>query len=138
MSRILIIDDDMPFAELLSAILTSQGHETFIAGGGRSALEMFRLNLQPELILVDLKMDSMDGFQTIRALKAEPACEGAVVVMLTATGGDEAAMQARAQGAAGFLSKPIHPAQVGGQVARFLGDPNLVWLDDHHTVVRAA
>ena len=138
MSRILIIDDDEAFAELLGALASAEGHEVFVAGGARSALDLFRLNLQPDLILVDLQMDRMNGFETIDALKAEPACGRAVIVMLTAASSDETAREARARGAAGFLSKPIQPAVIGQQIARFLQDPRLVWLDDHHTITRAA
>ena len=138
MSRILIIDDDEAFADLLCALVSAEGHEVFTAGSARSAMDLFRLNFEPNLILVDLQMDRMNGFETIDALKAEPACDRSVIVMLTAASSDETARQARAHGAAGFLAKPIQPAVIGQQIARFLQDPRLVWLDDHHTIVRAA
>lgn len=138
MPRVLIIDDDETFSDLLAALLTAEGHEAFVAGGARTALDLLRLNLEPDLVLVDLQMERMNGFETIDLLKAEPACRGAVLVMLTATGGDQAAQEARARGASGFLAKPIQPAVFGRQIARFLQDPALVWLDDHHSIVRAA
>lgn len=138
MSRVLIIDDDEAFADLLSALLTADGHEAFVATGAKAALEMLRLNLEPDLVLVDLQMERTNGFETIDALKAAPACAKSVFVMMTATASDDAAREARARGAAGFLAKPIQPALIGQQIARFLGDARLVWMDDHHTVVRAA
>lgn len=138
MARILIVDDDAAFGELLSDILGSLGHQAFTAESGEAAVERVRAGCRPDLVLVDLQMLELDGLKTIDLLRVEADGAPCALVMLTASTSDEAAAEARAHGASGFLSKPIRMEVIGPQIARFLGDPKLVWLDDHHTVTRAA
>ena len=99
---------------------------------------MLQADCRPDLILVDLQMQHMDGYGTIDALRLVHAELKPAVVMLTAAKSDEAAAAARDHGAIGFLTKPVQPALLQQQLARFLSDARIVWLDDHHTVTRAA
>lgn len=138
MAKILIVDDDALFSELLAELLGGFGHQTFVATGGEDGVAMIRGGCRPDLVLVDLEMQAMDGFGAIDALSLAHPDMAASFVMLTASTSDEAALEARRHGAIGFLSKPVRPDQLNHQIARFLGDAKLVWLDDHHTVTRAA
>ena len=138
MAKILIIDDDALFSDLLSDILMSFGHQSFQASGGAEALGMIHAGCAPDLILVDLRMERMDGLGAIDAIRnANPELR-AGIVMLTASTCDDVAADARERGAIGFLSKPVRADQLNAQIARFLNDAKLVWMDDHHTITRAA
>ncbi len=139
MARILLVDDDAVFGELLSEMIGSLGHQVFAAESGAAAVERVRAGCRPHLVLVDLQMEEMDGLKTIDLLREVTGTgEPCALVMLTASTSDEAAAEAMAHGAIGFLSKPVRMEVIGPQIARFLSDPKLVWMDDHHTVTRAA
>ena len=138
MAKILIVDDDALFCELLADLLSASGHQPFLATGGTDAVAMLKGGCRPELVLVDLEMEQMDGFGAIDALRVAHLDATPAFVMLTASTSDDAALEARSHGAIGFLSKPILPELLNVHIARFLNDAKLVWLDDHHTVTRAA
>lgn len=138
MADILIIDDDAMFSALLGDLLQSFGHQSVLAAGGAEALGLIQSGRRPDLILVDLRMERMDGLGAIEAIRSAYPDLRAGIVMLTAATDDETAAGARQRGAIGFLSKPVRIDQLQAQIARFLTDAKLVWMDDHHTITRAA
>jgi DNA-binding response OmpR family regulator len=104
MSRILIVDDEPSFCELLKTILKSHGHEAITAYTGRDALDSF-MQCRPDFTLLDLRMPEMDGLEVLKKIRAiDPK---AAVMILTASGTDEMEQQARQLGAIDFLSKAI-------------------------------
>lgn len=84
---ILVVDDDADIRESLVEILTSEGFSTVSAGNGREALQLLRQgSLQPCLILLDLMMPVMDGFQFLEERNKDPSLADTPVVIITAAG----------------------------------------------------
>ncbi|MCA9523992.1 MAG: response regulator [Myxococcales bacterium] len=80
---VLVVEDEAQTRELLSRVLSKDGWEVLQAENGRSALESMALRV-PDIVLLDLMMPEMDGFQFIREFRADPRCRDVPVVVLTA------------------------------------------------------
>jgi putative two-component system response regulator len=91
---------------LLEALLHAEGYVTLSAGNGRDALVVAALE-KPDLILLDIMMPDMDGFETVARLKADPRTQRVPVIMVTALDDRESKLRALEAGAEEFLSKPI-------------------------------
>jgi CheY-like chemotaxis protein len=102
--RILVVDDDTSFRDLLALHLGNQGHEVRSAASGEEAL-MLLADYQPQVILLDLRMPGMDGMETLRRIKA--IYPGLRVLMITADGDRTIAQEALALGAADYMNKPL-------------------------------
>jgi CheY-like chemotaxis protein len=115
--RALLIDDDADLLALLRRTLEfTAGWQVFTAISGPDGLAMAsRLTPKPQVILVDLMMPAMDGYEVCRRLKADPATADVPVVVLTARreGNDE---RWRAAGAAGVLFKPFQPPTLAQEI----------------------
>ena len=81
--KILIVDDDTNIAELISLYLLKECYDTKIVGDGESALREFK-NYQPNLILLDLMLPGMDGYQVCREIRSQ---SNVPIIMLSAKGG---------------------------------------------------
>ena len=82
-ARVLIVDDDDDVRETLQMILTEEGLEVMMAANGREALQVIRTPQRPEVVLLDLLMPEMDGWQTIDALRAEGLLDKVRIVICT-------------------------------------------------------
>jgi len=118
MKTILIVEDIELNRELLAQLLEDD-HRLLLAGDGVAALELART--QPDLILMDLSLPKLDGWEATRRLKADPAFAHIPIIVLTAHAmrGDEE--RARASGCDDFLTKPIDEDRLFEKVARYLG-----------------
>ena len=105
-ARILVVDDMDTNVRLLEAKLTIEYYDVLTCRDGPSTLEMARAE-QPDLILLDVMMPSMDGFETCRKLKDDPATRHIPVVLVTALDGREDRIRGLEAGADDFLSKPL-------------------------------
>lgn len=105
-ARILIVDDIVVNIKVLEAKLRAEYYEVLSAASGPEGLEIARTQY-PDLILLDVMMPGMDGFEVCRRLKAEPATAHIPVVMLTALDGVEDRIKGLEAGADDFLTKPI-------------------------------
>ena len=83
MAKILIVEDNEMNRDMLSRRLERQGHQVYVAVDGKQALEMVSSE-QPELILMDLSLPEMDGWETTRRLKADNTTQHIPVIVLTA------------------------------------------------------
>lgn len=103
---VLVVDDDPMEREILERCLGSAGYRVTSAPDGETGLAAARAG-RPSLVLLDVMMPRLNGYQTCRALRADPAIAGTPVVMLTAK--DQEADRAWAQqvGVNVFLSKPV-------------------------------
>jgi two-component system cell cycle response regulator DivK len=117
-TEILVVDDHTLNRRLVHDLLESEGYRVSQAGTAEEALERARRE-SPDLILMDLSLPGMSGLEAVRRLKAEPRTRGTVVVVLTAEGSAESAL---AEGADGFLTKPIDTRSFPGAIAGFLRD----------------
>ncbi len=80
--RILIVEDDVDSGDMLSVLLRLKGHEVFVARAGPSALEIGS-TFRPEVVLCDIGLPGMDGYEVARRLRDTPACKGAMFCALT-------------------------------------------------------
>lgn len=106
MARVLYIEDDPHVRHLVMTLLTRSGHECLTAADGETGLLLARQH-QPALILLDINMPLMDGFETHRRLKADPALQPIPVIALTANVMHGDRQQLLDQGFDGYLAKPI-------------------------------
>lgn len=121
MKRILAVDDEPHILKLVSFSLKSGGFEVIEAADGLSAIEMARAE-QPDLILMDVMMPVLDGFEACRRIKADPATEGIPVVMLTAKTQVAEQKLGLECGALDYICKPFTPKDLVAQVQAFLGE----------------
>lgn len=115
---VLIVDDTPDNITLLSNLLKDK-YNTKVATSGATALQIVA-SAKIDLVLLDIMMPEMDGFETCRRLKGDPQTSAIPVLFLTAKSQPEDESLARSVGAADFLSKPVNPDQLFARVAQHL------------------
>jgi len=105
--RLLVIEDDPAVLDALREVLEDEGHEVLVAANGREALTRLRSENRPNLILLDLMMPVMSGWEFREAQLQDETLAAIPTVILTADG--RAAQKALELQSAGFLQKPIQP-----------------------------
>ena len=119
MAKILIAEDERDIRDLVAFTLRFAGHEVFAASNGEEAVEMApRVN--PDLILMDVRMPRMTGYEACRALKANPDMKDIPVVFLSAKGQENEKQQGLDAGAEEYLLKPFAPDQLTVQIKNIL------------------
>lgn len=123
MPKILIVDDEPENVELLCRRLSRR---SFAVVGANSAETALRLAIEekPDLILMDVKMPVVDGFEATRRLKAEDATRTIPVIVLTAHAMQEDRERAMAAGADAYESKPVDLERLLGVIAQLIPGPN--------------
>lgn len=114
-SKILIVDDDPAGRRAMEAPLLTEDYEIVLAQDGMQALQVAG-TLQPDLILLDVMMPGMDGYEVCRRLRADPNLAEVPIVMVTALDDRESKLQGLAAGADDFLSKPFDRAELRARV----------------------
>jgi len=116
-SRILVVDDEVNIREAIAKILAKQGHDVTMASDGTGALATLREGAF-EVVITDLKMAGADGMAVLRAAKeADPSVE---VILMTAYGTVESAVEAMKLGAYDYLTKPVDPTRLPFLVGKAL------------------
>ncbi len=105
--RVLIADDDPQSAELLEAYLGQTGYELRVAANGEQALQQVA-SWQPDLVLLDIMMPRISGFEVCKRLRADPATRSIAVLMITALDQPSDMERAVEAGTDEFVSKPIN------------------------------
>lgn len=120
MAKILLVEDDEMNRDMLSRRLMKRGYDVVMAVDGREGVEMAR-TAEPDLILMDLSLPVMDGWEATRTLKGDPATEAIPLITLTAhaMAGDE--RRARDAGCDDFDTKPVELQRLLGKIERLLG-----------------
>ena len=108
MSKVLIVDDSPAQIFTLKNLVEEWGHEALIAENGDQALELASQE-QPDVILMDIIMPGMNGFQTTRKLSKDPATQGIPVIFVSTKDGESDRVWGMRQGAIGFVTKPVNP-----------------------------
>lgn len=117
MGRVLVVDDHPRVIQLLRLALEIE-HEVIAAADGVEALEKVA-EQKPDLVILDVVMPRMDGFQVLRQLKSDPATSAIPVIMLTVRDQPGEIAHGVSIGADCYLSKPFHPSDVAAMVNRF-------------------
>lgn len=118
--RILIVDDAPQNLRLLSGILRDN-YRVSVAVGGREALELAAAR-PPDLILLDVSMPEMDGFEVCRRLKAAPASRAIPVIFVTGLAEEEGRSRGLEAGGTDFVVKPIDPEALQGKIESCLAN----------------
>ncbi len=113
--RILLVDDNPTNLQVLVGTLEGRGYNLLIAKNGESALTIVR-KARPDLILLDIMMPGIDGFEVCRRLKADPATQEIPVIFLSALGETTDKVHGLDLGAADYITKPFQPEEVIARV----------------------
>jgi len=119
-ATILVVDDDEFNLKLLSKMLAVQGHAVRTANSGEAALAAVAEQL-PDLILLDVMMPGIDGFEVARRLKADARTSAVPFIMITALEDHESRLKGLETGAEEFLSKPVNRSELQMRVNKLLG-----------------
>jgi two-component system cell cycle sensor histidine kinase/response regulator CckA len=118
-ARVLIVDDERRNRELMEVMLTPEGFELSTAASGEEALAIVE-EQPPDLILLDIMMPGMDGYQVVRAIRSRPSTRNVPVIMVTALDDRQAKMLGLSAGAEEFLTRPLDRAELCVRVKNLL------------------
>ena len=118
-TRVLIVDDVSRNLQVLGATLSKNGYRIIAAQNGRQALESVQ-EIRPDLILLDVMMPEMDGFETCKRLKADPETRDIPIIFLTAKTEIEDVVQGFDLGAVDYATKPLNPKELLARVRTHL------------------
>jgi DNA-binding response OmpR family regulator len=118
-AAILGVDDDVDQLIVLQTHLDAAGFTFFGTTSGEEALKLARRSL-PRLIILDVKMRGLDGFETCRRLRLDPAHAAIPILLLTACKTEADVLRARAVGADDFIVKPFDAARLAARVRHWL------------------
>ncbi|MEK6663254.1 MAG: response regulator [Pseudomonadota bacterium] len=129
-AKILVVDDVSQNVKLLADLLTFKGYAVVTAASGAEALQQVA-NEHPDLVLLDIMMPGMSGYEVCRALRANPATEVLPVVMVTSLDPNEERIKGIEAGADDFLTKPINQLELLARVR------SLLRIKQYHDTVQA-
>jgi two-component system, chemotaxis family, CheB/CheR fusion protein len=104
--RVMIVDDNHDAADSISALLALHGHETHVVYAAKAALNDV-VSFRPDVILLDIGLPEMNGYEVARQLRATPGFERTCIIALTGYGHSDDQRQARAAGFTDHLVKPV-------------------------------
>lgn len=119
MARIVVIEDEDNIAAALDFLLTRDGHDHSRLATGAGAVQMLR-DTHPDLVLLDVMLPEVSGFQIVQDLRADPLLSGIRVLMMTARGSVVERRKGMMLGADGFIAKPFELAELRAEMARVL------------------
>jgi CheY-like chemotaxis protein len=118
--RVLVADDAPESRELLTQLLEPVGFSVRSVADGQSALEEYE-RWHPQLILMDMRMPVMDGYETTRRIRATPGGQDAIIVAVTASAFSDTQQEVRDAGADEFIVKPFHENELLDKIGSLLG-----------------
>ncbi|MBE2295868.1 MAG: two-component system response regulator [Phycisphaerales bacterium] len=137
-TTLLVVDDIPENLTVLGELLRDAGYQVKAANSGHTALRYATRPPYPDLILLDIMMPEMDGYQVITHLRADPATRSIPVIFLTALNDPQNEEQGLALGAADYITKPFHPALVLARVRAQLDVKRARdWLRNQNAVLEA-
>ena len=106
--RVLVVDDNQDSVTTLSMLLKVKGHDAHVAENGEAAIRLAD-DYQPEVVLLDLSLPGMDGYEVARRLRQQPGLENAVLVAVSGWGQEEDRRRSLEAGFDGHMVKPAAP-----------------------------
>lgn len=118
-SYILIVDDQPELAQMMEDLLGAAGYDARSAGNGREALAGIQAEA-PDLVLLDVNMPELDGFEVAAMLKSDPATAAIPIIMVSANEGRGSRLVGLESGAEDYLAKPVDPAELLAKIRNLL------------------
>ncbi|MBK5093149.1 MAG: response regulator [Actinobacteria bacterium] len=118
--KVLAVDDDPAMCKLLRIMLEPRGFKVLEAFSGVKALMVTKREL-PDVVLLDIMMPDIDGFDVCRALKLDPATRDVPIIFVTAKAGYEHLERGMSLGAQGYITKPFRPEVLIGKLYEVIG-----------------
>ncbi len=116
---IMVVDDSLTVRKITSRLLEREGYQVVAAKDGVDALEHTRVML-PDVMLVDIEMPRMDGFELTKNLRADPRTHEIPIIIISSRTAEKHRAQAAQLGVNGFLGKPYQESELLGFVSRFI------------------
>ncbi len=117
--KILVVDDEVNITQILEFSIGAEGYEVITAANGEEAIDKARRE-QPDLIILDIMMPKIDGYEACRILKANPLTKSIPVVLLTAKGRDIDKRLGYEVGATDYIVKPFSPNKLVDRIHQLL------------------
>ena len=118
--KIVLAEDEPQIARLVEFKLKKEGYQVVSKGNGEEALAAIKAE-KPDLILLDVMMPVMDGYEVLRRVKEDENLKNIPVVMLTAKAQERDVVKGIDLGAEDYITKPFHPAELLARVKKILG-----------------
>jgi CheY-like chemotaxis protein len=117
--RIVVVEDEYDSAQMVSKVLNFHGIEVFIAHNGEECLAMLD-QVEPTMVVTDLAMPEMNGWETLAAIRSNPRTQHIPVVAITAYHSVDVAEEAMGAGFDAYFSKPINPRSFVEDLAKLI------------------
>jgi DNA-binding response OmpR family regulator len=117
---ILIADDSRTIVSMVASRLERSGYEVLTTTNGEDALQLVQQR-DPALVILDIEMPKLDGYEVTRRLRAEAATSGVPIILLTSHDTEDAQAAGFDAGATEFITKPFSPQELEAAVERILG-----------------
>jgi DNA-binding response OmpR family regulator len=117
--KILVVDDEINITQILQFSIGAEGYDVITAQNGEEAIDKARRE-QPDLIILDIMMPRIDGYEACRILKANPLTKNIPVVLLTAKGRDIDKRLGQEVGAIDYIVKPFSPNKLIDRIHKLL------------------
>ena len=120
---VLVVEDDVHIAHVLGFMLERQGYRVIHVADGRAAVQHVASQPAPDLVLLDVMLPYVDGFEIVGLIRAQAGWEAVPVLMLTAKNTERDTVRALDAGANDFIIKPFQPQELLARLRRFLKTP---------------
>ena len=117
--KILVVDDEVYILHIIDFSLGAEGYEVITAADGEEAIDRARVE-KPDLVVLDIMMPKVDGFEACRRLKADPETSQIPVILLTAKGREVDRQMGMEVGADDYIVKPFSPTKLIEKIGSFL------------------
>jgi DNA-binding response OmpR family regulator len=118
--RILIVDDEPNIVVSLEWLMRREGFETLVAGDGEAALAAVEQGA-PDLVILDVMLPTMNGFEVCRRIRSEPRFAGVKILILSAKGRDTEVAKGLGLGADAYVTKPFSTKDLVAQIRQMVG-----------------
>jgi twitching motility two-component system response regulator PilH len=119
MLTVLVVEDSRTQREMISGFLKQKGLQVSVASDGIEALEKIE-TIRPDLVLLDVVMPRMNGYECCRRLKSNPKTQNVPIILCTSKQEELDRYWGLKQGADAYITKPFHPSELLGLLKRFL------------------
>ena len=120
MSMVLVVEDSIPQREMITELLRGNGLQVAAATDGVEALALIQAGEHPDLVVLDIVMPRMNGYEVCRRLKADPITQHVPVILCSSKGEEFDRYWGMKQGADAYIAKPFQPTELIGTVKQLL------------------